>query len=81
MEKIESKNDKEKLHEMIAKHVKYTGSEKGQRILDQFDEYVGKFKKIIPSDYKEMLHLTAQFEEQGMDHEQAQIEAFTELVG
>ncbi len=81
MEKIESKNDKEKLHEMITKHVKYTGSEKGQRILDQFDEYVGKFKKIIPSDYKEMLHLTAQFEEQGMDHEQAQIEAFTELVG
>ena len=59
MEKIESKNDKEKLHEMIAKHVKYTGSEKGQRILDQFDEYVGKFKKIIPSDYKEMLQLSS----------------------
>ncbi len=81
MEKIESKNDKEKLRDMIEKHVKYTGSEKGQRVLDNFDEYVGKFKKIIPSDYKEMLHLTAQFEEQGMDHEQAQIEAFTELVG
>jgi glutamate synthase (ferredoxin) len=81
MEKIESKNDKEKLREMIEKHVQYTGSKKGQRILDNFEEYVGKFKKIIPNDYKEMLHLTAQFEEQGMEHEQAQIEAFTKLVG
>ena len=81
MEKLESKNDKEKLRELIEKHVAYTGSEKGQRILDNFDEYVGSFKKIIPEDYKEMLHFTAQFEEQGMDHEQAQIEAFTKLVG
>ena len=71
----------EKLKEMIEKHVKYTGSEKGQRVLDDFENYVGKFKKIIPNDYKEILHLTAQFEEQGMSHEQAQIEAFTELVG
>lgn len=81
MEKVEAKNDKERLREMIEKHVKYTGSKKGQRILDDFDEYVGKFKKVIPNDYKEMLHLTAQYEEQGMEHEQAQIEAFTELVG
>lgn len=81
MEKIEAKSDKEKLKEMIEKHVKYTGSEKGQRVLDDFENYVGKFKKIIPNDYKEILHLTAQFEEQGMSHEQAQIEAFTELVG
>lgn len=81
MEKIESKNDREKLKEMIEKHVQYTGSVKGQRILENFEEYIGKFKKIIPSDYKEILHLTAQFEEQGMSHEQAQIEAFSELVG
>ena len=81
MEKIESKNDREKLREMIEKHVQYTGSKKGQRILDNFEEYVGKFKKIIPNDYKKMLHLTAKFEEQGMEHEQAQIEAFTKLVG
>ena len=81
MEKLEAKSDKEKLKEMIEKHVKYTGSEKGKRILENFDEYVGKFKKIIPNDYKEILHLTAQFEEQGMSHEQAQIEAFTAHVG
>ena len=81
MEKVELKNDKEELKRMIENHVKYTGSKKGKMILDNFDEYIGKFKKIIPTDYKEMLRLTARNEEQGMDREQAQIEAFTELVG
>ena len=50
-------------------------------ILDNFDEYITHFKKIIPTDYKEMLRLTAECEEQGMNHEQAEVEAFTKLVG
>jgi len=81
MEKVEQRNEKEELRQIIESHVKYTGSAKGQRILDNFDEMIGKFKKIIPADYKEMIHLTAQNEEKGMTREQAQIEAFTELVG
>ena len=81
MEKLEYKNDIEELKEIIEKHVKYTGSKKGQEILDNFEEYINHFKKIIPADYKEMLKLTAECEEQGMNHEQAQIEAFTKLVG
>ena len=79
--RLEYKNDIEELRRIIEKHVRYTGSKKGQAILDNFDENVEHFKKIIPSDYKEMLRLTAECEEQGMDHEQAQIEAFTKLVG
>ncbi len=81
MEKVEYKNDIEELRTMIEKHVKFTGSKKGQMILDSFDDYIQHFKKIIPVDYKEMLRLTAECEEQGMNHEQAQIEAFTKLVG
>ena len=81
MEKIEQRNEKEELKKIIEAHVKYTGSAKGQQILDDFDNMVGRFKKIIPADYKEMLHLTARNEEKGMTREQAQIEAFTELVG
>ena len=45
-----------------------------------FDAQVAHFKKIIPTDYKEMLRLTAKYEEQGMSHEEAQIEAFTEMT-
>ncbi|MBR6173624.1 MAG: glutamate synthase subunit alpha, partial [Eubacterium sp.] len=81
MEKVEQHNEKEELRRIIRKHVEYTGSQKGQRILDNFDAFIGKFKKIIPADYKEMLHLIAEGEEQGMSREQAEIEAFTKLVG
>ena len=54
---------------MIENHTKATGSLKGAEILKHFEEYLPKFKKIIPGDYKRMLHLSAQFEEQGMGKE------------
>ena len=76
MEQLTFKNDIEELKDIIEKHVEYTGSEKGRMVLDNFDEYVKHFKKIIPSDYREMLRLTAECEEQGMNHEQAEVEAF-----
>ena len=45
-------------------------------ILEHFQEYLPKFKKIIPNDYKKMLSMIVQMEEKGMNTEQAQIEAF-----
>ena len=81
MELLENKHDMEELKSIIEKHVANTGSKKGQRILDNFDEYAKHFKKIIPTDYKEMMHLTAEGEEQGLSHDEAEVEAFTKLVG
>lgn len=80
MEKIVNKADKELLMDMLTKHYKYTGSEKAKLIIDTFDESISKFKKIIPENYKKMMLLTAIYEEQGMDHEKAQIEAFYESI-
>ncbi|MGN0432357.1 MAG: glutamate synthase-related protein, partial [Lachnospiraceae bacterium] len=76
MEKVESKYDQEELKNILKKHLKYTGSLKAQEILNHFEDYLGKFKKIIPGDYKKMLQLSAQFEERGMSSKEAQIEAF-----
>ena len=53
-----------------------TGSQKGKAILENFSEYLPKFKKIISYDYAHMLQLIAQMEEHGLGYEQAQIEAF-----
>ncbi|MDE6319440.1 MAG: hypothetical protein K2M22_07010, partial [Lachnospiraceae bacterium] len=66
---------------MIEAHVAYTGSEKGKKVLENFAEYLPKFKKIIPGDYKKLIQLSSQFEEQGMNREEAQIEAFYASVG
>ena len=79
MENLEQKADKEELHRLLEKHVQMTGSEKGRKVLEHFEEYVPHFKKIIPMDYKEILRLIAKNEEQGMSREQAQLEAFEAL--
>ena len=64
------------LKEMITEHVKCTNSKNGQKILEHFGEYLPKFKKIIPHDYRRMLQTIVQMEEKGLSSEQAQIEAF-----
>ena len=73
---ITSKYDVLELKDMIKEHVALTNSEKGKEILDNFGEYLPKFKKIIPHDYERMLRLIVQMEEKGLSAEQAQIEAF-----
>jgi len=80
MEKVDYKADKEELKSMLTKHVEYTGSKKAQAILDNFSDYLPKFKKIIPSDYKKMMELTEGFIERGMSIQEAQIEAFYKSV-
>ncbi len=73
---ITSKYDVLELKEMLKEHVALTNSEKGKMILDNFKEYLPKFKKIIPHDYERMLKTIVQMEEKGLSAEQAQIEAF-----
>lgn len=75
---VTDKYDVLELKKMIEEHVEATGSQKGKRILDNFSEYLPKFKKIISYDYAHMLQLIAQMEEHGLSFEQAQIEAFYE---
>lgn len=76
MEAVTEKYDVLELKEMIEEHVKHTGSVKGKLILDNFKDYLPKFKKIIPHDYRRMLMTIVQMEEKGLSSEQAQIEAF-----
>ena len=78
IEKVETKPDIQELHHLIQAHVEATGSRKGQEVLAGFQEYLPKFKKIIPDDFKRMTTLAARLEEQGMSPEQAQLEAFNE---
>ena len=79
IEKLESKIDVHELKSMLKEHQALTGSEKAQEVLEHFTEYLPKFKKIIPYDYKKMTALSMKLEEQGMSTEQAQMEAFTEV--
>ena len=81
MEKVESKHDRNRLRGMLEAHLAHTGSKKAEQVLAQFEEYLPKFKKIIPGDYKRIVQLVTKFEEQGMSREEAEIEAFYANTG
>ena len=75
-EELSNKYDVQELKKTLEEHVKYTNSVRGKEILENFEEYLPKFKKIIPYDYKKILNAIAKMEEKGLNQEQAQIEAF-----
>ena len=63
LEPVEHKYDVAALKELIREHVEATGSPRGKEILDNFSEYLPKFKKVLPYDYDRMLRVIASMEE------------------
>ena len=60
LEPVTNKYDVLELKQMITDHVAFTNSKKGKEVLDNFGEYLPKFKKIMPHDYKKMLNMIVQ---------------------
>ncbi|MEX2584618.1 MAG: glutamate synthase large subunit [Gemmatimonadota bacterium] len=74
LEAVESSNDRELLRSLIERHVTYTGSELGARIMDRFDTLLPKFVKVIPIEYKRVM------EERSLAKKRAKSEARLEAV-
>ena len=49
------KHDKERLKSLIENHFRYTNSPKAKNILDNFNNYLPKFIKVMPTEYKKVL--------------------------
>ncbi|WP_138264206.1 glutamate synthase large subunit [[Clostridium] hylemonae] len=81
IEHVTSKYDVAQLKQMIEEHTACTGSVTGKAILQDFTEYLPRFKKVIPADYEMMMTAILQMEEQGMGSEEAKIEAFYAIRG
>ncbi|MFG1477793.1 glutamate synthase large subunit [Xanthobacter sp. V4C-4] len=50
-----SRHDEERLHQLIAKHLHFTGSARAQTILDNWADYRSKFVKVMPVEYRRAL--------------------------
>jgi glutamate synthase (NADPH) large chain len=55
LEVVETEEDIELLHGMVERHMEWTGSERARRVLDEWDEVLPKFIKIMPHDLKRVL--------------------------
>jgi glutamate synthase (NADPH/NADH) large chain len=47
--------DAERLRQLIENQARYTGSARAREILDNWDQYLPKFVKVMPVDYRRAL--------------------------
>ena len=66
------------LRERIERHVGFTGSAKGQAILDDWKTKLEKFYKVMPADYERVLNAVERAKESGLEGEDAVLAAFEE---
>ena len=76
LETVTESKDVKLIEHLIREHVRMTGSPKGQRILDHFEQTVSQFRKIVPKEYREMMELTGKFMSYGEDEAAARSHAF-----
>ncbi|MBO4391186.1 MAG: glutamate synthase large subunit [Lachnospiraceae bacterium] len=77
---VTDKYDMAELKDILTDYVKETGSVKGREILEHFEEWLPSFKKVIPVGYSKMMATISKFEQQGVSHEGAVLEAFEEMA-
>jgi glutamate synthase (ferredoxin) len=78
---LESLTDPEEIMEVkeaIANHVKYTGSDKGSKVITYWDEMLPKFVKVMPKDYKRVLQAIKNALASGLSGDDALEAAFEE---
>ena len=71
-------NDEEVLKNLITEHVEETDSQRGKEILENWNEEIKNFKKIVPNDYKKIITLIDKKKAEGLNHEDALLAAFYE---
>ncbi len=60
LETVRSAKEAEELKSLIAEHAQKTGSTVAAKILENWEEEITRFVKVIPTDYKRMLGFIAQ---------------------
>ena len=78
LEEIEFEEELNEIKDLIGKHVQYTGSQLGKKVLGDWKGYALRFSKVIPKDYKRMLQNIEKAHKAGLSGEEALMVAFKE---
>ena len=73
-----NENDLKRIKELVEQHVLHTNSSKGRHILENWNNFVNRFTKVVPVAYEEMHEAIERFKAQGLSLEEAQLAAFKE---
>lgn len=78
LEKIESETELKEIKAMIEKHVEYTHSPQGRKVLADWDSFAPRFTRVIPKAYKQMLANIEKAHQDGYSGDDALMVAFEE---
>ena len=73
-----TEDDLKRIKELVEQHVLHTNSAKGRHILENWNNFVNRFTKVVPVAYEEMQAAIERFKAQGLSLEDAQLAAFKE---
>ncbi len=76
LEPVENAVEKEELKGMLERHWQLTQSGVAQRLLSQWEETCKQFVRVIPNDYKCMIHALGKAYSSGLSGNEAIMEAF-----
>ena len=71
-------DDLKRIKELVEQHVLHTNSTKGRHILENWNNFVNRFTKVVPVAYEEMHAAIERFKGEGLSTEEAQLAAFKE---
>jgi len=80
LEKLEDADEIEEVWKLIQRHQAYTQSERAATILGDWKNYIPKFVKVMPQDYKRVLTSLKKVQSQGLSGDDAIMAAFEENV-
>ncbi|MCQ6276972.1 glutamate synthase large subunit [Bacillus sp. V3B] len=78
LDSIQDEVELRAVYQLIEKHVHYTNSGYGKRVLNNWKEMSGEFIRIIPKDYLEMQERIKFLKESGLSEHKAALRAFEE---
>jgi glutamate synthase (ferredoxin) len=78
LENLEDGDEIEQIWKLIQRHQTYTHSARAAKVLGNWDQMVPKFVKVMPKDYKRVLHSMRKIVESGLSGDEAIMAAFEE---
>ncbi|MBM3881330.1 MAG: glutamate synthase large subunit [Verrucomicrobia bacterium] len=78
LERLEERAEIEEVRQLIQRHAESTRSQRSLKLLVLWEDYVPRFVKVMPKDYKRMLQAVKRVNDAGLSGEAAWMAAFEE---
>jgi glutamate synthase (ferredoxin) len=78
LEALTDREEIESVRGLVQRHAEYTRSQRALKILVLWDEYVPRFVKVLPKDYRRMLLAFQRVADAGLSGDEAWMAAFEE---